>query len=1345
MITAPLDRQVVIDVDTEPKTVRLSALRGEPFLVLLGEPGMGKSTTLQQEAEADSHSILTCGEVMNGTPLPDFRTLYLDALDEYRSGENSTAKLLQLANAIADKNVTRWRLTCRAEDWRGASDLKAMRRAAGNGKIVVAHLQPLDEVDAHQVLRALGANDPTDFCAQARSRGGAAFLESPLSLRLLHTVVVSGGVWPTSRFDLFQKAIMALAHEDNPERTTKTRPSVETIVAVASKLCFLTMASGARAIWRSNSIPPADHIGLASLNLTPFDTDAALDTPLFRGEGHSFLAFHRTVSEFLAARFLAKITVGSESGPAFPLRRATALITGPDRGAPTELRGLYAWFAAHLNQLNDRKGALRLIERDAATTLAYGDAAAFDTVGRQAILLNLDRDDPYFLSSQDDTTVLGGLAQEDMAPVFLEILDREPRTHLQLTVLQALADGPPVFGVQAKLKEIVFSAHRPLWLRERAAAVHIRSATDPVATRRHLVEGLASQPIAVGQVMLRAGIMGDMEAAELTSTDVRRLLMDFAGLSSGDDDEDIADRGALTGLAWSMKDTGPDDLFDEPISSGQDVRLRGRSQIRSFIDQALAFTILRNPDVTAARLWAWVGNARDYVWDMLDSSVVEAIQGWIDHEPRQREIELFLEIASTDTADDRPWVSVNYFTSTVRRAPTSSLIDGLLATASKEPTRKGRQRLLHLAAYVARLAVHWHTWRDTIVARLGSERGNVVFLRDLLADPNAKYKKEESKRLAAVNARTEAARAHNVASMTPQLGMISSGAAEVFGTLGWAANHYLHSVVFEKAAPLSKITEYTSPEIAAAIAEGLVRFTIRADLRIEVEDLGRAEAKNGSYSQERVVAAGLHQALLHGRESELTSVPMILALIGLRQDYSGDDSKGTFSISRWATRHLASDPAAGSNILVRYWQSAIDAGDEDLDGIDKFVANYEPELIKAFFVDLLAAQPDLPEKALRQLLITGIPILSDADLADLTHANLARAGSQQVQQDIWSFVALALDPEGFRAKIADDRMEMVLLRPNGQLSQAMLERSRRPDALDLIRVRFLGKHPQRENDWRGSDRPSAIVKAAIKRLSASKVPDVGARLKAMSQDVDASWRDAIAHAAAEHARMIRDDIYVAPTIEALLSAIAGGPPASPADLAAVVLEELDRYRASARTSSDNPWKNFWNTDEHGAAVSPRIENEDRDRLLEVLRPRFERYHIVDSMPEAQRGENTRADVLLLSHAGKNLPIEAKRHTNRELWTAPLEQLMGYAADSNAHGFGIYLVFWFGKEFPVPARTDRRAKPETAGELETMLIDDLPVHLRDKISIVVLDVSRPPEMIAAIARRRKAAAKKSAAE
>ncbi|RWB18879.1 MAG: hypothetical protein EOQ41_32660, partial [Mesorhizobium sp.] len=452
--------------------------------------------------------------------------------------------------------------------------------------------------------------------------------------------------------------------------------------------------------------------------------------------------------------------------------------------------------------------------------------------------------------------------------------------------------------------------------------------------------------------------------------------------------------------------------------------------------------------------------------------MVEAVQHWLDADLARRELELFLAVARTDTANDRPWVVLNHYISTVRRAPSENLIDCLVALAREQVRRGDRQRLLHLAAYAARLDTHWSAWRQRMVTILEQEPGNIGFIKSLLSDPNAKYKRQEAARLARADAKDAAARTNNIATLTPQLALIASGAEGTFGTLAWAANHYRNAMISGKAGPLAKITTYTSEEIAAAIAEGFVQFALHADIKVNSEDLGRAEAKLGAYTQEYVVAAGLHQGLLHDRETELAEAPLIRALVGLRQDYFGGED-GVL-LTGWSCQRLAKDTVAGADLLLRYWQSALDAGDDDLDGLDKLVAQGRLELVRACVQQLLHARPDLPQPALRQALAAGVPVLSDDELTSLAHAYHDRADLGGDQQELWSFVALALDPAGFRPRIPQDRIEGVLLRPNGQLAEALNERCPQPELLDRIRIEVLGKlHVADEDDWKGTNRTSA--------------------------------------------------------------------------------------------------------------------------------------------------------------------------------------------------------------------------------------------------------------------------------
>jgi hypothetical protein len=98
-------------------------------------------------------------------------------------------------------------------------------------------------------------------------------------------------------------------------------------------------------------------------------------------------------------------------------------------------------------------------------------------------------------------------------------------------------------------------------------------------------------------------------------------------------------------------------------------------------------------------------------------------------------------------------------------------------------------------------------------------------------------------------------------------------------------------------------------------------------------------------------------------------------------------------------------------------------------------------------------------------------------------------------------------------------------------------------------------------------------------------------------------------------------------------------------------------------------------------------------------------------------------MLMLTGAGRNLPLEAKRHFHPDLWTAAATQLQGYAAAPGADGLGIYLVFWFGNDVgTTPARPDGRPEPTSGIDLEDMLVSDLPGDLRGRTDVLVFDVS-----------------------
>jgi hypothetical protein len=102
----------------------------------------------------------------------------------------------------------------------------------------------------------------------------------------------------------------------------------------------------------------------------------------------------------------------------------------------------------------------------------------------------------------------------------------------------------------------------------------------------------------------------------------------------------------------------------------------------------------------------------------------------------------------------------------------------------------------------------------------------------------------------------------------------------------------------------------------------------------------------------------------------------------------------------------------------------------------------------------------------------------------------------------------------------------------------------------------------------------------------------------------------------------------------------------------------------------------------------------------------------------------RADISAAMPARKIL-CELKRDYHADLWTAADEQLERfYAHDPEARGFGIYGVFWFG-DTPIPRHPDGLNPPQSAQELEEMLRERIPSDRRNRLAVLVLDVSGPP--------------------
>ena len=100
----------------------------------------------------------------------------------------------------------------------------------------------------------------------------------------------------------------------------------------------------------------------------------------------------------------------------------------------------------------------------------------------------------------------------------------------------------------------------------------------------------------------------------------------------------------------------------------------------------------------------------------------------------------------------------------------------------------------------------------------------------------------------------------------------------------------------------------------------------------------------------------------------------------------------------------------------------------------------------------------------------------------------------------------------------------------------------------------------------------------------------------------------------------------------------------------------------------------------------------------------------------------RADIRV-GYGGFNVPVEIKKNSHRDLWDSLQKQLVAkYTTDPATAGHGIYIVLWFGAD--KTARAIDHHRPATAEELRQFLKQGLTPEHDGKISVGVLDVTKP---------------------
>ena len=249
----------------------------EEAIILLGDPGMGKTTFFLHAAKSNYTTVrnfLIDPNIRGSDPL------FLDALDEYRNIANGQDASSEVAKALCALKKPKFRLSCRAADWFGSTDQEVLRIASSSGRVVVLELCPLSRDEILEAAEGGLIPDPVAFLDEADSAGLGNLLSNPQTLELL------ARAWgtdkkPRNKFEAYEIGVSELIKEINPQHVVRgvTSSDPDNLRKAAGAVASILLLSNSIGIARTE---PADSIGYVRLTVVPHPNRNDLEVVLKR-------------------------------------------------------------------------------------------------------------------------------------------------------------------------------------------------------------------------------------------------------------------------------------------------------------------------------------------------------------------------------------------------------------------------------------------------------------------------------------------------------------------------------------------------------------------------------------------------------------------------------------------------------------------------------------------------------------------------------------------------------------------------------------------------------------------------------------------------------------------------------------------------------------------------------------------------------------------------------------------------------------------------------------------------------------------------------------------------------
>lgn len=364
-----------------PDVLPFDLISNNNCLVLLGEPGIGKSVTIKNEVsvinskidekqliEIDLRQFSSEDRLVNNLfhnqKIVEWLNnnyelhVFLDSLDEGLLNIRTVAAILSegFKKLKLGKNRLFLRIACRTADW--PLSLEKSLNEIFERSFGIFELIPLRKIDVEEAAKKSDIN-PEDFLSEVDRMETAPLANKPVTLNFLLDIFKKDNCFPSDKVELYKQGCRILCEENNLGRrdakhTGSLNPDQRMIIA--ARVAAITIFSNRFAIWRgtgSDDIPKEDvpikeiygsfeKVKGKDIYIDEVEINETISTGLFSSRGAKRMGWaHQTYAEFLAAWYLTKHDMD--------LKQKINLIThpgDPDNKLVPQLHETAAWLAS---------------------------------------------------------------------------------------------------------------------------------------------------------------------------------------------------------------------------------------------------------------------------------------------------------------------------------------------------------------------------------------------------------------------------------------------------------------------------------------------------------------------------------------------------------------------------------------------------------------------------------------------------------------------------------------------------------------------------------------------------------------------------------------------------------------------------------------------------------------------------------------------------------------------------------------------------------------------------------------------------------------------------------------